>query len=467
MTIIVFFDRIVYFTNSTNSTLQILPILLYKFYQFYFTYYTKRYNMYSGRKMSAEYKRWQADNTQKALKNRRVVAISGARQTGKTTITKQIIQEIKTGGTLRSLDNHALLQSALADPCEFVKQPSGKSIMVIDEIQKVPALMSEIKLAVDKNNRTGQYLITGSSNIQTMAGISDSLAGRIKHIRLRPLTTGEILGVKPVFLQRAFSGKFPVQIKGYNKDAILNLAIRGGYPEARRLRNSKSRREWHRDYMDNIVRKDLFDLENVRRIDSVRDMIKILAAWSGKYMDKNKITGSLEISRPTFNIYSNALELLFIFERVMPWIKTDYELAGKRSKIYMTDTGLMASLLNWKTEDLALDPDRSGKIMETFIFQELAAQTDLDSDYSLYQYRDAKKHEIDFLIEKEGEGLTGIEVKAGSRVSGEDFNALRWFRENIVRGKMPFRGYVLYSGEDTLSFNSGMYAVPIAALWTE
>ena len=407
------------------------------------------------------YKRWQVENTQKALKNRRVVAISGARQTGKTTITGQIVPD----GTFRSLDNSALLRAAKNDPNEFIKNPAGKTTMVIDEIQKAPALMSEIKLHVDNDMRHGQYLLTGSANIQTMAGIDDSLAGRIKHIRLRPLTIGEIMDKKPAFLQQAFAGKFPIQIKGYNKDVIFDLALRGGYPEVLRIKNPKERREWHRDYINSLIQKDLHDIENVRRIGAVRDLVKILAAWSGKYMDKSKISGSLEVSRPTLDIYFNLLESLFIFDRVMPWIKTDYELAGKKAKIYMADTGLMASILNWKREDLALNPDRSGKLIETFVFQELAAQIDLDSDNSLYQYRDAKKCEIDFLVEKEGEGIVGIEVKASSSVSREDFAPQIWFKKNIVKGKMSYKGFVLYSGEDTLSFGGGMWAVPIAALW--
>ena len=408
-----------------------------------------------------EYRRWQVENARQTLKNRRVVAISGARQTGKTTITRQIIKT----GIFRSLDNHALLQAAKDDPHEFVKNPSNKSLMVIDEIQKAPVLFPEIKLVVDKNNHPAQYLLTGSANIQTMAGINDSLAGRISHIRLRPLTIGEILGKKPEFLQRAFNNDFPVQIKDFNKNVIFDFAFRGGYPEVLRIKNLKERKKWHRDYLDNILKKDLNDLEKIRRYNSVRELVKILAAWSGKYMDKNKITSSLEISRPTFDIYTNALESLFIFDYVMPWIKTDYDLVGKKPKIYMADTGLLASLLNWKREDLVLDPDRSGKMMETFVFQELAAQVDLDSDYTLYQYRDLKKREIDFLVEKEGVGIAGFEVKAGSIVSREDFSAQIWFRDNIVKGKTAYKGFVLYSGEDTLSFGSGMTAVPIAALW--
>jgi len=410
--------------------------------------------------LAEDFKRWQVENTQRALKNRRVVAITGARQTGKTTLTVQVMGD---KGIFRSLDKDEFLQSAKFDPNEFVKNSGGT--MVIDEIQKVPSLLSEIKLAVDKDNRPGQYLLTGSSSLQTTASVNDSLAGRIKHIRLRPLTVGEIMRNKPAFLERAFNGDFPVQIKGYDKEAILGFALRGGYPEALRINDAKERREWHRDYIDSLINKYLYDIEKIRQLDTMRDLVKILSGWSGKFINKAKIGSTLEISKQTFDVYINALITLFIFERVPPWTKTDYELAGKKSKIYATDTGLMASLLNWKSEDFYLDPDRSGKLMETFVFQELSAQVDLDSDYSLYQYRDVKKREIDFLVEKENEGLIGVEVKAGRKVSIEDFAAQIWFKENIIKGKMPYRGIVLYTGEDTLSFGNGMLAVPAAALF--
>jgi predicted AAA+ superfamily ATPase len=410
--------------------------------------------------MAKEYRRWQIERTRRSLKNRRVVAISGARQTGKTTLTKQVM---KGKGNYRSLDKAVYLKAAQDDPEEFVK--NAKGTLVIDEVQLVPVLMNEIKLSVDNDNRCGQYLLTGSANIQTIATISDSLAGRIKHIRLRPLTMGEILGRKPKFLECAFAGDFPTQIKGYDKDTILDLAFRGGYPEVLRLKDVNERREWHNEYIDNIIRKDLNDIENIRRYDVVQDLIKILFGWSSNYIDKTKIGSKLEISKPTFDAYFNALVALFIFERVPPWIRTDYELIKKKSKLFATDTGLMTTLLEWKREDLSLNPDKAGKLMETFVFQELAAQIDLDMDYSLHQYRDKQKREIDFLVKKAGESLIGIEVKASRMVSGDDFKSLIWFRNNVVKGSMPFKSYVLYTGDSNLSFGDGRRAIPIAALW--
>jgi predicted AAA+ superfamily ATPase len=172
--------------------------------------------------MAKEYKRWQTECVKGALKIRRVVVISGARQTGKTTLSRQVITE---SGDYRSLDDTDMPDYALSDPKGFVINKTGT--MVIDEIQKAPKLISEIKQIADKNNRPGQYLLTGSANILTLPAIGDSLAGRVKYTRLRPLTAGEILGKKPDFLKWAFNNDFPGRINGYGKADIIDLAFRG------------------------------------------------------------------------------------------------------------------------------------------------------------------------------------------------------------------------------------------------
>jgi predicted AAA+ superfamily ATPase len=125
----------------------------------------------------------------------------------------------------------------------------------------------------------------------------------------------------------------------------------------------------------------------------------------------------------------------------------------------------MTSILGWKKEEVFRDGDRSGKLMETFVYQELAAQVDLDRNYSLYHYRDYKKHEVDFLVERNDGAMVGIEVKASHSVSKEDFSNQIWFSENIHKRKKPYNALVLYSGEDTISFGPGLLAVPTAALW--
>jgi predicted AAA+ superfamily ATPase len=387
--------------------------------------------------------------------------VSGARQSGKTTLVSQVADK---NSVFRTLDNKASLAIAKEDPQEFARNPAGT--MIIDEVQKAPDLMNEIKIAVDKDDRTGQYLLTGSANIQTITTISDSLAGRIAHIRLRPLTQGEMLKKNPTFLERAFARKFPLQIKGYDKAKIFDLAFSGGYPEVVKKNDEMFRKQWHLEYIDALINRDMRDLENIKRRDALLDLVKILAGWSSKYMDNVKIGGQLDLSKPTFDTYLNALELMFVFEKVMPWTRTDYEYIGKKPKFYSTDTGLMTSILNWNKNEVLLDSDRAGKLMETFVFQELSAQIDVNKyEYSLYQYRDHKNHEIDFIVEKADKSLIGIEVKASHSISKSDFAPQIWFKDNIIKGGKSYTGYVMYAGEDVLRFGEDMIAIPVGSLW--
>jgi predicted AAA+ superfamily ATPase len=111
-----------------------------------------------------------------------------------------------------------------------------------------------------------------------------------------------------------------------------------------------------------------------------------------------------------------------------------------------------------------MDSDRSGKIVETLVFNELSAQVGLGYEYSLSQYRDYKGREVDFVVENDAGEIVGIEVKAGSMVSSDDCKHMAWFKNNVVTGR-PFTGIVLYTGENVLPLGKDMYAVPIAALW--
>ena len=409
--------------------------------------------------MDKEYSRRQAESIKKALKIRRVVILSGARQSRKTTLSNQILSE---NCIYRTLDDPGLLAAALEDPKGFVKNPSGT--MAIDEIQKAPVLLPAIKLVVDRDNRPGQYLLTGSANIQTLPGVLESLAGRVKNIRLRPLTVGEILGERSSFLERAFIADLPAKIPGYDKEAVIDLAFRGGYPEAVRISDGHDRKEWHKDYVNSLIERDLKDIANIRRQAALYELVGVLASWSAKFMDVAGICASLSVSKTTVESYINALVSLYLFDRVLPWRRADYDRIGRRSRFYAADTGLMASTLGWDAKEAYLNPDRSGKLVETFVFQELAAQIEQDGRYALYQYRDREKREIDFIIERDDGSTVGVEVKAGQSVSKEDFRHMEWFRNNIAQ--KPFNGIVLYTGEDTLSFGKDMLAVPMASLWT-
>jgi len=183
-------------------------------------------------------------------------------------------------------------------------------------------------------------------------------------------------------------------------------------------------------------------------------------------MDISAIGSGLSIQRPTIESYINALETLYLVERVYPWTKTDYARVGKQSRLFMVDSGLMASLLSWKMDQVRLDSDRSGKLIETFAFNEIMTQVDAgDGRYELFHYRDREQREIDFLIEREDSALLGIEIKAGSAIEKNDFNHMKWFQDNLAKSQ-TFVGIILYTGEFPASFSNNLWAVPFGLLWS-
>ena len=284
--------------------------------------------------MSPLYGRWQRRAIERALKTRRVVLLVGARQCGKTTLAGQMVSE---NVAYRTLDDLSARQVAETDPGGFVKHAG--TTLIIDEVQRVPELLPAIKMQVDKDTRAGQYLLTGSADIGSSPGVRESLAGRIRKIRLRPLTQGEITGGSPDFLNRAFMREFEHPSRSYDRDAVLNMCLRGGFPEAMSL-GETDRREWHRDYVDAILERDLRELVRIRRRGAMTELIRALAAWSGKFMDISTIASGLSISRPTVESYINALESLYVVERVRPWKRTDYERVGSRPGPHVLDSRL-------------------------------------------------------------------------------------------------------------------------------
>jgi len=403
--------------------------------------------------------RWQNQTIMTAMKERRVLLLTGPRQCGKTTLVKQLPAK---NTEYRTLDDVTLKEIAEADPTGFVEHGTG--MLIIDEVQRVLTLLPAIKKVVDEDTKPGQFLLTGSANIQTLPNTQESLAGRVAKIRLRCLTEGEILGAKPNFLPHCFDQNFRHKWEPYNRDKILETAFRGGYPEVISL-DGRARRRWHRDYISALLERDLRDITRIRQHDAMKELVKVVAAWSSRFMDVAAIGAGLSIRRPTLESYINALEALYLVERVQPWTKTDYARVGKQKKLFLTDSGLMGSILGWRLDQVRMDSDRTGKLVETFAFCEIASLVDLSNgECNLYHYRDREQREIDFIIERDDGALLGIEIKAATSVRKHDFKHLAWFRENLA-GDRPFIGIVLYAGEHTGSFGGGLWAVPFGAMW--
>jgi len=416
------------------------------------------------------YHRWQEQNIIQALDHRRVILLAGARQCGKTTLAKQLSKTLtkikkKPSPIYYTLDDSTLLDAALLDPHGFVTH--DQQLMIIDEVQRAPRLLQAIKMDVDITKNPGRFLLTGSANIQSLPSVNESLAGRVRKIDLKPLAQGEIVGSKPDFLRNAFKQKFSKSPSKYTKDDYLELAFKGGYPEAIEQKNLRERKRWHNDYIDTILERDLQDIAQIRRKDSIRKLVVVLAAWSSKYIDITGIGQELSVTRPTLETYINALEALFLIDRIRPWQTSDYDRISKQEKMFMVDTGLMTSLLSWAPEKVRLDGALNGKLIESYVYTQLIAiLTSDDNEYDLYHYRDREKREVDFIIQHENGDILGIEVKAGSAVNADSFKHLRWFKERMAdKVEKKFTGIVLYTGEHSIPFGKNMWAVPISALW--
>jgi uncharacterized protein len=410
--------------------------------------------------MAERYPRWQKKTIKQLMSERRVLLLSGPRQSGKTTLARELESDQTE---YRTLDDSTLREAAENDPQGFIKRSTNT--MIIDEVQLTPSLLPAIKKAVDEDTRPGQYLLTGSANIQSLPTVRESLAGRIAKIRLRPLAQGEVKKIAPRFIESAFKQSFSRSYTHYDRDALLEMAFRGGFPEPMILQD-RGRRRWHTDYISAILERDLKEITKIHRKNAMRELVNILAAWSAKFMDLSAIGSGLSIKRSTIESYINALETLYLVERIYPWTKTDYARVGKQSRLFMVDSGLMTTLLRWKMDQVRFDSDRSGKLMETFAFNEIMAQVEAgDGLYELFHYRDREKREIDFLIEREDNALLGIEIKAGSAIGKNDFKHMKWFQNNLVKNQ-TFIGLILYTGEFPASFGDNLWAVPFGLLWS-
>ena len=402
-------------------------------------------------------RRWQEGSVLAALKCMRAVNLTGARQCGKTTLAKSLpLPHSKH----RTLDESRMAAVAKDDPSGFVSRSEGETL-VIDEIQKVPELLNCIKVNVDRSNERGQYLFTGSTNLHFVKAVTDSLAGRVGRVRLRTLSLGEINGARPDFLDDAFARRFKKETVGYDKRKMINLATIGGYPETIGM-DERERRSWFASYLNDLIMKDVRDVTEIRKLDILHDIAEWLLAHSSKFFEISELGAKAGVSKATVESYIATLKAMYLFDEVRPWSKSDYGRLGKRSKFFASDSALMSNILGWTEESIYMDDDRSGKLIETWAYQNLAALADLNIDYEIFQYRDSLKREIDFIVERSDGAMLGIEVKSGSSFSAADFKHLKWFAKNLAKGE--FTGIVLYAGPDVLPFGDGFYAVPLAAL---
>jgi predicted AAA+ superfamily ATPase len=407
-------------------------------------------------------KRWAEKELELFLKTFRIVGIYGPRQCGKTTLAKNIVDQ----SNILYLDQINNVENMKDYIIEFIN--NGDSPVLIDEVQKAPFIINQIKHIVDLNNTKGQFLLTGSSNPLLLPYSKESLAGRIGMIYLNTLTEGEIRSNKSTFLDSIFAIQKIKRKHICSRKEILQIALRGGYPEILALTNEQ-RAIWYKAYIDTIITNDLKQLTGLIKTVELKQLLTILATFSSKYINYNKIATTLGLNVETVKKYLLYLTTAGLVSTVPSYQKTDYKRLIKAPKIFLTDSGLLSSLLNWDYEIISKTPDICGKLVESFAFHELKAMIDIDINYNLFQFRENNGHEIDFIIENESRNhVVAIEVKSSESISKSDFKNIKWFKKNILNADIKFTGIVMYTG--SLSYNiaedSDLFVLSMAQLYS-
>ncbi|MDQ3308771.1 MAG: ATP-binding protein [Gemmatimonadota bacterium] len=395
-----------------------------------------------------------------ALADTPVVLVHGPRQCGKTTLARQVGDAAGYGYV--TFDDDVLLASAQADPVGFVADLPAR--VILDEVQRAPLLFTTLKAAVDRDRVPGRFLLTGSANVLLVPQLADSLAGRLEILRLHPLAQAELHGEPSGFLDALFGSDFKAGTRARLGSELAERIIAGGYPPVLARSSPRRRTSWYRDYIETLVQRDVRDLARISALEALPRLLTLAAGQTARLINVADLAAPFQLSRPTIRDYITLLARVFLLEELPPWHNNRLSRLIKTPKLHMGDTGVACALLGIDAAALVADRGILGQMLETFIFQELRRQASWHEDpISFHHFRDKDGVEVDLVLERAGQRVAGVEVKAAATVTASDFRGLRKLRE--ATGRRFAGGVVLYDGEVTAPFGDDLYAVPIRRLW--
>jgi predicted AAA+ superfamily ATPase len=346
-----------------------------------------------------------------------VVTVIGPRQSGKTTLVRHTFPD-KPYANLEAPD---VQEIARADPRSFLKQyPDG---VILDEIQRVPTLLSYIQVIVDESQRKGMFILTGSHQMELQQAITQSLAGRTALLNLLPMSLGELAEA--------------------NVEISLDEALlKGGYP--RILQDQLNPTKAYRNYFQTYIERDLRQLVHVKDLIQFQRFVRLCAGRIGQLLNLEGLGNDVGASSHTVKEWISILEASFILFRLQPY----YENFGKRiiksPKLYFTDVGLASYLLGIENNtQMARDPLRGNLVENLVVLELLKTRLNQGLDPHLYYFRDAHGHEVD-LIFQSGNQLVPIEIKASQTFHDDFLNNLRFFQK-LTKERCQ-RGFLIYSG---------------------
>ena len=359
------------------------------------------------------------DTLAEVAKHFPVVTITGPRQAGKTTLAKMQFPDYN----YVNLEDPDLWMMAETDAREFLKLYPAP--VIIDEIQRVPKLLSYIQVLVDEQKKHGQYILIGSHQPSLRAEISQSLAGRTAILQLMPLSIAELTdaGVTLDRDEYMYRGFMP-QI--YNEDIAPKLL--------------------YRNYFLTYVERDARQLINIRNLNNFEVFIKLLAGRIGQVVNLNSLSNDVGVSTTTLTEWLSVLEASYIIFRLPSYFENFGKRLLKSPKLYFTEVGLASYLLGIKDpSQVARDPLMGGLFENMVVLEALKARYNVGHDSELYFFRDTRGMEIDLLLNKDRQ-LLPIEIKAARTFNNEFVQGIESFRKATPKA-LP--GMVIYAGDLT------------------
>lgn len=360
----------------------------------------------------------QLENEILQLKNEfPIIAILGPRQSGKTTISKNLFPDYKYI-TLEDIDTR---EYASNDPRGFLETYATN--IIFDEIQRVPELMSYLQSHVDKMNENGKIIITGSHNFLLMEQISQSLAGRVGITKLLPFSYKEISHLDMNIEELIFKGSYP---------RIYDQNIRPSV--------------FYKNYIATYIEKDIRQIKQITKIDDFYKFIKILAGRTGQELNTNSLGDECGVSHNTIKEWVSVLEASFLIYKLKPYHKNYNKRIVKNPKIYFTDTGLVCNLLGIRKQEEIDYHFLKGSLFETFVINEfIKSNFNYGENFNIYYWRDNHKKEIDLILES-GINQYAFEIKSSKTIHEKFFDTLKYW-ENLSQNDKKHM-YLIYGGKE-------------------
>lgn len=360
-----------------------------------------------------------------------IVAITGPRQAGKTTLARMAFPD-KPYVSLEDPDVRAMAGS---DPRGLLSQfPDGA---ILDEAQRVPALFSYLQTLVDSKIRPGMFVLTGSQHFGLLSGITQSLAGRVGLVHLLPFSIPELSAAR----------RLP--------KTLDDLLFRGQYPPLHDREFLPG--DWFAGYVTTYVERDVRQLINVRDLSTFQRFVKMCAARTGQLLNLSSLASDCGVTHNTAASWLSVLEDSYLVHLLRPHHRNFNKRLVKTPKLYFCDTGLAAWLLGIRDRSQLAFHAQRGALFETLVVTEyLKARLNRGEPSNLYFWRDSKGLEVDLLLE-EGDRLTPIEIKSGQTVAPDFMDGLR--RWNALSGAHDAPALLVYGGEKGLS-NGNVTIVP-------